>query len=123
MKDKYIRTPVELVTRDGKINKSGDGGGGRWTIPLPGENILCRERRISIACQPICHLHDDATTAGYRYTYMRIIIIIIYKNHTPAAVLSSHVVVGRSMQDRREFSSRDICAIVYNTVDVQPEMT
>jgi len=32
MKDKYIiRTPVELVIRDGKINKSGDGG--RWTIP------------------------------------------------------------------------------------------
>lgn len=61
MNDKYIRTPVELVTRDGKINKS---GGGRWTIPLPGENILCRERRISIACQPICHLHDDVMTVG-----------------------------------------------------------
>jgi len=65
MNDKYIRTPVELVTRDGKINKSGDGGGGGWwTIPLPGENILCRERRISIACQPICHLHNDVMTVG-----------------------------------------------------------
>lgn len=51
----HARTPVELVTRDGEINKTG----GQCLI-LPGENILflCRERRISIAsCQPICHLH------------------------------------------------------------------
>lgn len=58
----HSRTPVELVTRDGKINKSGSAAGGQYimcTYVLPGENILCRERRISIACQPICHLHDD----------------------------------------------------------------